>query len=127
MAARKPKVRSDLTVVEMEGEAVIYDEQSGQIHYLNRTATIVFNLCDGTSTVQEFAADIADAFSLSREEVERQVRTLIRNFRKAGFLDEPAAGNSKASSNGSRPKATLKRSAKPKKSNKTARQGTKRA
>ena len=89
MPAQKPKVRSDLTVVELEGEAVIYDDLVRQVHYLNRTATIVFNLCDGSSTIKELAGDIADAFSLQPDEVESQVRTLIRSFREAGFLDEP--------------------------------------
>jgi coenzyme PQQ synthesis protein D (PqqD) len=102
MPTRKPKVRSDLTVVELEGEAVIYDDTIRQVHYLNRTATIVFNLCDGTSTIRELSGDIADAFSLRSEEVEGQVRTLIRSFREAGFLDEPAAQKEKrtTSSNG---------------------------
>jgi coenzyme PQQ synthesis protein D (PqqD) len=99
----KPKVRSDLTVVEMEGEAVIYDEQTGQIHYLNRTATIVFNLCDGGSTIKEFSTEIAEAFTLSREEVERQVRSLIRSFRKAGFLEDAGTSRGTPSSNGSGP------------------------
>lgn len=101
MPALKPKIRSDLSVVQMEGEAVIYDERSGQIHYLNRTATIVFNLCDGSSTIPEFSKDIAEAFSLSAGEVERQVRSLIRNFREAGFL-EASASTSTSSMNGSR-------------------------
>jgi coenzyme PQQ synthesis protein D (PqqD) len=128
MPARKPKVRSDLTVVELEGEAVIYDDLTSQIHYLNRTATIVFNLCDGTSTVQEFAGDIADAFSLPPQEVERQVRSLIRSFREAGFLDEPAARGGTASSNGSRSsKATLKGSGSSPKRTKGPRKGTKRS
>jgi coenzyme PQQ synthesis protein D (PqqD) len=91
MPAQKPKVRSDLTVVELEGEAVIYDDTVRQVHYLNRTATIVFNLCDGSSTIRELAGDIADAFSLQPQDVESQVRTLIRSFREAGFLEEPAA------------------------------------
>jgi PqqD family protein of HPr-rel-A system len=105
MPAQKPKVRSDLTVVELEGEAVIYDDLVRQVHYLNRTATIVLNLCDGSSTVRELAGDIADAFSLQPGEVESQVRTLIRSFREAGFLDEPPAKpttspNGKASATG---------------------------
>lgn len=103
MPALKPKVRSDLSVVEMEGEAVIYDELTGQIHYLNRTATIVFNLCDGQATIPEFSRDIADAFSLRQPEVERQVRSLIKNFREAGFLEGSVDTAAKpASSNGSR-------------------------
>lgn len=108
MPALKPKVRSDLSVVEMEGEAIIYDEQTTQIHYLNRTATIVFNLCDGRSTIREFSEEIAEAFSLPREEIERQVRSLIRNFREAGFLDQPASRSSVAPGDGSvAPDATL--------------------
>ena len=56
----KPKVRDDLTVVELDGEAVIYDEETTELHHLNPTATIVFGLCDGTSTMAEMAADISD-------------------------------------------------------------------
>jgi hypothetical protein len=115
MPAQKPKVRSDFTVVELEGEAVIYDDQTRQVHYLNRTATIVFNLCDGNSTVKELSGDIADAFSLPPEEVERQVRTLIRSFREAGFLDEPTA-KAKASSNGkAQPATSVKATLRPRK------------
>jgi coenzyme PQQ synthesis protein D (PqqD) len=101
MPPLRPKVRSDLSVVEIEGEAVIYDEQTDKIHYLNRTATIVFNLCDGLSTIPQFSGEIAESFSLTPGEVERQVRSLIRNFREAGFLEGPASKQATAS-NGSR-------------------------
>jgi hypothetical protein len=87
MAAMKPKVRDDLAVVEIEGEAVIYDEPTRDILLLNPTATIVFGLCDGTGTVKEMAADIADAFRVPGDEVERQVRSLLRGFKKSGMLD----------------------------------------
>ncbi|MGH2554736.1 MAG: PqqD family protein [Actinomycetota bacterium] len=123
MPALKPKIRSDLSVVEMEGEAVIYDDLTNQIHYLNRTATIVFNLCDGRATIADFSRDIAEAFSLSQPEVERQVRALIRDFREAGFL-EGTGGDSEspASSNGSRSSR-----AKTKKSSKRPPKGTRRS
>ncbi len=52
MALVKPKVRDDLTVVELDGEAVIYDEETTELHHLNPTATIVFGLCDGTATMR---------------------------------------------------------------------------
>ncbi len=120
MPAQKPKIRSDLTIVELEGEAVIYDDETRQVHYLNRTATIVFNLCDGTSTVKELSGDIADAFSLQAGEVERQVRALIRSFREAGFLDEPTA-NRTTSPNGDAPStATLQGTARPRKRTKSS-------
>lgn len=86
MAAVKPKVRDDLTVVELDGEAVIYDEQTADLHHLNPTATIVFGLCDGTATMSQIATDISEAFGVPAVEVEAQVRGLVRQFRKAKLL-----------------------------------------
>jgi PqqD family protein of HPr-rel-A system len=87
LPAVKPRYRQDLTVVELDGEAVIYDDESGELHHLNPTATIVFNLLDGTSTIKELSADIADAFEQPADEVEKQVRTLLREFRKVNLLE----------------------------------------
>ena len=60
----KPKVRDGLTVVELDGEAVIYDEETTELHHLNPTATIVFGLCDGSATMAEMAADLSAAFDV---------------------------------------------------------------
>ena len=82
----KPRVREDLTVVELDGEAVIYDEESHDLHHLNPTATLVFGLCDGTSTMKQMSLDIAEAFEVPVDEVEPEVRALIRRFRTSGLL-----------------------------------------
>ncbi len=88
MPAIKPKVRQDLAIVELDGEAVIYDENDNTIHHLNPTATIVLSMCDGTSTIKEFSMEIAEAFSMPPDEIERQVRSLLRDFRKMRLLEE---------------------------------------
>lgn len=82
----KPVVRQDIFVVELDGEAVIYDESNGHIHHLNPTATIVFNLFDGTATVKELAGMIAGEFDVAQADVERQIRGLIRDFKAAGLI-----------------------------------------
>lgn len=99
----KPKVRADLAMVELDGEAIVYDDRGRKIHHLNPTATIVFGLCDGSSTIPELSGEIAQAFGLPQAQVERQVRALLRQFRKEEFLDPPARTGEKASPNGSRP------------------------
>jgi len=48
-------------------------------------------LCDGGSTIRELSRDIADAFGQDPAGVQRQVRALLREFRKAGFLNEAKA------------------------------------
>jgi Coenzyme PQQ synthesis protein D (PqqD) len=102
MALMKPKTRAELTVVELDGEAIVYDDETRRIHHLNPTATIVFNLCDGQSTIAELSGEIADAFNLEQSEVERQVRTLLRLFRKERFLEGSPLNGEAVSSNGKR-------------------------
>jgi len=87
LATWKPKVREDLAVTILQDEAVVYDTETSDVHHLNLAATIVFRLCDGTLSVREMAAEIADAYGVSAKEVERQVRALLREFTDVRLLD----------------------------------------
>lgn len=87
----KPKVRDDITIVELDGEAVIFDDRTGELHHLNPTATIVLGLCDGSASMHELSRDISRAFGVPLDEVEPQVRTVVRRFRRAGLLRPAAA------------------------------------
>ena len=80
------RAREDLTVVEIDGESVVYDEATGNLHHLNPTATVVFSLCDGTVSARELAVEIAEAFDQPTDEVERQVRRLLRELRAQGLV-----------------------------------------
>ena len=86
MPLARPKVRPDLTIVELDGEAVVYDEETTDLHHLNPTATVVLGLCDGESTLKEISTDISLAFGAPIDEVEPQVRDLIRSFRQVKLL-----------------------------------------
>jgi PqqD family protein of HPr-rel-A system len=78
--------REDLTVVELDGESVVYDEISGDLHHLNATATIVFSLCDGTASARDLSSEIAEAFAQPVSEIEPQVRRLLRDLRRQDLL-----------------------------------------
>lgn len=82
----RPKVRGDLTVVELDGEAVIYDEINGDLHRLNPTATLVFSFLDGSATLEDIAHDIADAYSMPVDEVTVQVRELAEQLAASHLL-----------------------------------------
>jgi PqqD family protein of HPr-rel-A system len=87
-----PRVRTDVTVTELDGEAVIYDEQSGDLHHLNAPATLVLGLCDGSATVEEMSAAIADAFGKPVGEVTVQVSALIEELRGSKILADSHEG-----------------------------------
>jgi PqqD family protein of HPr-rel-A system len=89
--ATKPQIRSDLTLVELDQEAVVYDPVSGLVHYLNPMASLVLQLCDGTSTVKETTADLAEANEVEPGAIAADIRKLIKQFRDAGLVI-PSAG-----------------------------------
>jgi Coenzyme PQQ synthesis protein D (PqqD) len=92
----RPRVRSDLTVVELDGEAVIYDERNGDLHRLNPTAALVFSLLDGSSTLDELARDVGEAFSMPVGEIEGQLQALVVQFGQSHLLvgsEPPTAEN----------------------------------
>ena len=88
----KPKARADLATVVLDGEAVIYDSENEELHHLNQTATLVLAMCEGQATIREIAAEISQAFGVPEAEVEPQVRTLLRDLRKAKLLEPSRNG-----------------------------------
>jgi PqqD family protein of HPr-rel-A system len=83
----RPRVRHDLHVVELDGEAVVYDDVTGDLHHLNAVATVVLELCDGSATTREVAEDVATVFEAAPPDVERHVRRCIRQLRSVGLLE----------------------------------------
>ena len=47
MTAKKPKTRDDVVLVEIDDEVLVYDPESEGVDYLNASAKLVFQLCDG--------------------------------------------------------------------------------
>lgn len=111
MPATKPQIRGDLTLVELDQEAVVYDPLSGLVHYLNPMASLVFQLCDGTATVKETVADLAEANEVEPDAIGADVRRLIKQFRDTGLV-VPSAGATKlieAKSNASDERQIIRR------------------
>ncbi|MGH2791281.1 MAG: PqqD family protein [Actinomycetota bacterium] len=79
-------MREGLAFVEVDGEVVIYDEHTEGLHHLNPTASLVFTMCDGSATVKDLAHDISVLFRISANDVEPQIRDLVKQFRTAGLL-----------------------------------------
>ena len=85
--ATRPSKREGLTTVELDGEAVVYDEASGELHHLNPAATIVLSLCDGTLSIEEMASAVSEAFEVAFDEALPQIRETVERFAEAGLLE----------------------------------------
>ena len=87
----KPRARqAGLVVRELEGELLVYDRKAHRAHRLNRSAAVVFQGCDGRTTVRELAARLQRA--LGRRTDERWVRLALGRLAQAGLIESEAAG-----------------------------------
>lgn len=87
--ATKPKVRRDLVVYEADEELVIYDPKAGGVHHLNTLGALVFRLCDGTATVRQTVFELADALDIPVEQLDPQVRAIVKEFRSRELVERP--------------------------------------
>jgi hypothetical protein len=82
-----PKQTAAAYTVELDGEAVVLDEYRNRLHHMNPMATLVWACFDGSSTIDEIAADLAEAFASEPERVGRDVLQLARDLGAEGLLD----------------------------------------
>lgn len=82
-----PRARDNgLLIRELEDELLVYDLDRHKAHCLNKTAAMIWNLCDGKKTVAQIAAVLADeAGSSVSEEV---VWLGLTSFEKTHLLTE---------------------------------------
>ena len=66
---------------------VIYDNDHNMVHYLNSTAAIVYQMCDGKHSVEQITDFIQSAFELD-ETVD--VQQSVQDMLEAGLLCKAA-------------------------------------
>lgn len=64
---------------------MIYQASRERVHYLNPTATIVFQLCEEGKTVAEIEQFIADSFDLAEAPTE-SVQTCVKSLIDEGLV-----------------------------------------
>lgn len=81
MSDPETPIRADgLEINVMHDGVVIYQHDRKKIHYLNHTAGLVLEYCDGKHKLDDLAAIVADAYSLPQpphDDVRACVRDLV--------------------------------------------------
>jgi hypothetical protein len=78
--------RSEVASVEVDGEIVLYDDATRRLHRLNPTASALWQCLDGTGTLADIAADIAEVYRTDVSAVLDQVIAVARQFGAEGLL-----------------------------------------
>jgi hypothetical protein len=77
--------------VELDGEAVLLDQEANRLHHLNATATLVWACLDGQSTLESIATDLGAGLGVDRGVVLEDTITVVRSLADEGLVAlEPA-------------------------------------
>jgi hypothetical protein len=79
--------RNGVTTSMVEGECVLLDRDAGLVHHFNRTASFIWDRCDGRSTVEDIAAGMAQSFDVDPSVARNDVTIVVRQLRDLNLLD----------------------------------------
>jgi hypothetical protein len=81
-----PRIGPDVSSIQLDDETVLYDGLSRRLIVLNRTASLVWSCCDGTSPIDAIIADIAGAYGVLPETIQPEIVDLFERLDAEGLL-----------------------------------------
>jgi hypothetical protein len=81
-----PYPRDSVVSTRLDDDLLIVDASTGRIHVLNSTAALVWECFDGDVTLDELAADLAEAFHTPLEAVRADTVEMTRELGRLGLL-----------------------------------------
>jgi hypothetical protein len=82
-----PRPRPDVIARLIDGETVVLDRQAGLVHQLNQTASYIWALCDGQTTIAGMAHQFAQEFVIEPTVASRDVRVLVEQLQALELLE----------------------------------------
>jgi hypothetical protein len=80
---------SNLEVHEVPDGYIVYQPEQDRVHYLNKTAVIIFELCNGKHEADDVVAQVAKAFDLGPS-AHNQIRSGLDSLLKEGLVLSPS-------------------------------------
>ena len=74
-----------LDVNEVPDGYVIYQTAADRVHYLNKTAALVFELCDGARGTDDIVSRVSKMFELQGT-VDGEIKTCIQSLLQEGLV-----------------------------------------
>lgn len=85
MTEENPRRVDGLDVHEVDDGFVVYQDTTDRVHYLNPTASVVFELCTGQHSEAEIAELVRVAWELPEPPTD-EIRTCLEQLRSEGVV-----------------------------------------
>jgi hypothetical protein len=80
---------NDLEVHRVPDGYIVYQKQRDRVHYLNHTAAVIFEFCDGRLQPQEIVERVAKIFELDQM-AHGDIRSALESLVQEGLLSDSA-------------------------------------
>jgi len=95
MCIEHPQASPEIAARRVQDQTILYHRDRGQVHALNESAGLVWDLCDGRHTVREIARALLERSGTedageARARAEADVRALLDELGALGLLAAPA-------------------------------------
>ena|SRR5579884_2630830 len=82
----RPRPSPNVQIDVIDGEIVLFHVARLEVLHLNRSATLIWHLCDGQRTVAEIRAILSDMYPEAAPQIERDVAHTVRVLQEKGAL-----------------------------------------
>jgi hypothetical protein len=82
-----PRRSRGLAAVELDGDLVVYDPADQVLHVLNPAAALVWDRCDGTTTVAEIVAELSRWVARPATDLAGEIAAAVADLRHLGLVD----------------------------------------
>jgi hypothetical protein len=87
MNQEKPLHKVNLTLKDLGDEFLIYSSERKEIHVINPTGRMIWDMCDGLHTISEMEKELREHFSVPAErDLAADIQATIGTFREKGLL-----------------------------------------
>jgi len=83
----RPKRRSDVRIGVVDGETVVLDRREEVVHQFNKTASYIWQRCNGLCTPEDITDGLCQVFEVDFRTAHRDVLVTVDKFQQAKLLE----------------------------------------
>ena len=83
----RPKRSPAAVDVDLDGHRLIYDTADGAVRLLDPVGSVIWNVLDGSASVEELSDDLSAAFAVPRDQLAADVDRFVHQLGYSGLLD----------------------------------------
>ena len=80
-----PEQLADLKIFESDDGYIVYHRERDRVHFLNHTAVLLLELCNGKHSVVDMAGILERSYGLNKPP-EKEVMDIINSFEKEDLI-----------------------------------------